>query len=268
MGTRLGKLTALSVTALAKSRTKGIFGDGGGLYLSVTAGGASWVFRYRVDGRLREMGLGPLHTIGLAEARRRAQECRIARLDGHDPIEARRAARMKGKLDAAKAVTFRTCAERYISAHKAGWRSPKSLKAWEGTLATDAYPIFGMLPVQAIDTALVMKAIEPIWTPKPETASRVRGRIESILDWATARGYREGENPARWRGHPENLLPKKTKVRRVEHLVALPYPEIAVFMAELRRQEGTAARALEFAILTAGTRSICLPSCGRSQRNA
>jgi len=125
------------------------------------------------------------------------------------------------------------------------------LKAWESTLAADVYPIFGSLPVQAVDTALVMRAIEPIWTTKPETASRVRGRIESILDWAAARGYREGANPARWRGHLENLLPKKTKVRRVEHHAALPYPEIGTFTAELRRHEGVAAQALEFAILTA-----------------
>jgi integrase len=127
----------------------------------------------------------------------------------------------------------------------------KSLKAWEGTLAADVYPIFGSLPVQAIDTALVMKAIEPVWTTKPETASRVRGRIESVLDWAAARGYREGGNPARWRGHLENLLPKKTKAHRVEHHAALPYPEIGAFMAELRWQEDVAAQALEFAILTA-----------------
>jgi integrase len=248
MARTIGKLAALTVN---QAQRRGYYSDGGGLYLQVGAAGAkSWVFRFKQAGKLREMGLGPLHTVGLAEARRRAHECRIARLDGRDPIEARRAERMKGKLDAARAITFRGCAERYIAAHRAGWRSPKSLKAWEGTLAADAYPVFGALPVQAIDTALVMKAIEPIWTAKPETASRVRGRIESILDWATARGYREGENPARWRGHLENLLPNKTKVRRVEHLAALPYPEIGLFMAELRRQESTAARALEFTILT------------------
>lgn len=148
-------------------------------------------------------------------------------------------------------MTFEMCAERYIAAHKAGWRSPKSLAAWEGTLGTYVYPVFGDLPVQVIDTALVMKAIEPVWATKPETASRVRGRIESILDWATARAYRAGENPARWRGHLEKLLPTKTKVRRVEHHAALPYPEVAAFIAELRGQEKIAARALEFAILAA-----------------
>jgi integrase len=259
MARTIGKLTALAV---AQARRRGYYSDGGGLYLQVSRGAAkSWVFRFKEAGRLREMGLGPLHTIGLAEARRRAQECRVARLDGRDPIEVRRAERLKGRLDAARAMTFRACAERYIAAHKAGWRSPKSLKAWESTLAADVYPIFGALPVQAIDTALVMRAIEPIWTTKPETASRVRGRIESILDWATARGYRQGENPARWRGHLENLLPKKTKVRRVEHLAALPYPEIGAFMIELRKPEGTAARALEFAILTAARTGEVIGAC-------
>lgn len=245
----IGKLTALAVS---QTRRRGYYSDGGGLYLQVSATGAkSWVFRFKEAGKLREMGLGPLHTIGLAEARRRAHDCRVARIDGRDPIEARRAERAKAKLDAAKATTFRACAERYIAAHKAGWRSPKSLKAWEGTLAADVYPVFGELPVPSIDTALVMKAVEPIWTQKPETASRVRGRIEAILDWATARGYRPGENPARWRGHLENLLPKKTKVRPVEHHAALPYAKIGAFVVQLRRQEGVAAHALEFAILTA-----------------
>jgi integrase len=148
-------------------------------------------------------------------------------------------------------MTFQACADAYIAAHRAGWRSAKSLTAWEGTLGAYVHPVFGALPVQAIDTALVTKAIEPIWAEKPETAGRVRGRIEAILDWATARGHRQGENPARWRGHLDKLLPNKTKVRRVEHHAALPYPEISAFMAELRQQEGVAALALEFAILTA-----------------
>ncbi len=252
MGRRvIGKLTALEAALLVKKGERKVTGDGGGLYLQVGRNRACWVFRYRSGGRLREMGLGPFHTVGLAEARRRAAAQRLLRLDGKDPIETRRAARQAARVEAAKAMTFKQCAERYIAAHKTGWRSPKSLKAWEGTLAADVYPIFGALPIQAIDTDLVMKAVEPIWTTKPETASRVRGRIESILAWAAARGFRKGENPALWRGHLENLLPKKTDVRRVEHLAALPYPEIGGFIAELRQREGLAARALEFVILTA-----------------
>jgi integrase len=245
----IGKLTALAVT---QAKRRGYYGDGGGLFLQVSPNGAkSWVFRFKEAGKLREMGLGPVHTIGLAEAREKARECRRLRLDGLDPIEVRKATRTKVKLDAAKAMTFKACAERYIAAHKAGWRNPKHAAQWPSTLATYAYPAFGALPVQTVDVGLVMKAIEPIWTVKPETAGRVRGRIESVLDWATARGYRQGENPARWRGHLENLLPKKSKVRRVEHHAALPYGETAAFIAELRQQEGVAARALEFAILTA-----------------
>jgi integrase len=249
MARTIGKLTALAIT---QAKRRGYYGDGGGLFLQVSAGGAkSWVFRFKESGRLREMGLGPTHTVSLAEARQKALECRKARLDGLDPIEARRGKRIQAKLDAAKAMTFAACAERYIASHRAGWRNPKHAAQWPSTLATYVYPVFGSLPVQAVDVGLVMKAIEPIWVQKPETAGRVRGRIESVLDWATARGYRQGENPARWRGHLENLLPKKSKVRRVEHHAALPYAEITAFVAELRQQDGVAAWALEFAILTA-----------------
>jgi integrase len=249
MARTIGKLTALAV---AQAKRRGYYGDGGGLFLQVSATGSkSWVFRFKEAGKLREMGLGPTHTIGLADARQRAQDCRRARLDGRDPIEARRAERMAAKLDAAKAMTFNACAERYIAAHKAGWRNAKHAAQWAATLRAYVYPVFGTLPAQAVDVGLVMKALEPIWTEKPETASRVRGRIESILDWATARGYRQGDNPARWRGHLDNLLPKKSRVRRVEHHAALPYPEIGGFMAELHAKTGVPARALEFAILTA-----------------
>jgi integrase len=173
------------------------------------------------------------------------------KIDGRDPLAAKRAKRDQARLAEARAMTFRQCAEAYIDAHRAGWRNPKHAGQWPATLETYVYPTMGALPVQAVDVGLVMKAVEPIWTTKPETAGRVRGRIESVLDWATARGYRQGENPARWRGHLENLLPKKSKVRRVEHHAALAYTEIAEFVAELRRQEGVGARALEFAILTA-----------------
>ena len=261
MARAIGKLTALAV---AQAKRRGYYGDGGGLFLQVSATGAkSWVFRFKQAGKLREMGLGPTHTIGLAEARERATGCRRLRLDGLDPIELRRTKRLQAKLDDAKALTFRQCAEAYIKAHRASWRNPKHAAQWPSTLAMYVYPIFGALPVQAVDVSLVMKVLEQevragangepasLWTTKPETAGRVRGRIESVLDWATSGNYRQGENPARWRGHLENLLPKRAKVRRVKHHAALPYAEIAAFMIELRQQEGMAARALEFAILTA-----------------
>jgi integrase len=256
----IGKLKAIDVS---RAKKRGYYGDGGGLYLLVGSSGAkSWIFRFRKAGKLREMGLGPVHTISLAEARQKAQSCRRERLEGFDPIELRKANRQRAQLDAAKAVTFEECAERYIASHKAGWKNPKHAAQWPATLAAYVYPIFGDLPVQAIDTALVMKALDQIivgsansqpaslWIAKPETASRVRGRVEAVLDWAKTRGYREGENPARWRGHLDNLLPKKNKVRRVEHHAALPYDELPEFIAELREQEGVAARALGFLILT------------------
>jgi integrase len=168
-----------------------------------------------------------------------------------DPIDARRAERARQRLEEAKAFTFKQCAEAYINAHRAGWRNDKHAAQWSATLSTYAYPKVGALPVQAIDTALVLKVLEPIWATKPETAGRLRGRLENVLDFAKARGYREGENPARWRGHLDNLLPALSKVRQVEHHAALPYTELSDFLTRLREQEGTSARALEFAILTA-----------------
>ena len=249
MARTIGKLTALKVE---KAKQPGMYADGGGLYLRVTDDGTkNWVYRYMLNGRPRWMGMGPLHTIGLAEARNRAAECRRQRHDGVDPIEARRAGRQQVLLEAAKVVTFRECAAKYIAAHRAGWRNAKHAAQWEATLGTYADPTIGALPVQAIDMALVLKVIEPIWTIKPETAGRVRGRLESILDWARVRGYREGENPARWRGHLDKALPARSKVRKVEHHAALAYAELPKFLEKLREQEGTAARALEFTILTA-----------------
>jgi integrase len=244
-----GRLTALKVERL-KSKS-GMHADGGGLYLQVTTGGASWVLRYMLNGKAREMGLGPLVLYGLADARAKALDARRLRHEGIDPIEHRRAERARQRLDAAKVVTFKECAESYIAAHRPGWRNAKHADQWEATLGTYAAPVIGALPVQAIDTALVLKVLEPIWTAKPETASRLRGRIENILDWAKVRGYREGENPARWRGHLDKLLPERGKVRKVQHHAALPYAELPAFMTALREQEGTAARALEYAILTA-----------------
>jgi integrase len=248
MARTTGRLTALKVE---KAKQPGMYADGGGLYLQVTAGGASWIYRYMLAGRAREMGLGPLALFGLAEARAKALDARRLRHEGIDPIEARRAMRAQARLDAAKAVTFMECAHGYITAHRAGWRNGKHAAQWEATLATYAGPVIGALPVPVIDTALVLKVLEPIWTTKPETAGRVRGRIESILDWAKVRGYRAGENPARWRGHLDKLLPARSKVRKIEHHAALPYAELPGFLVSLREQEGAVARALEFSILMA-----------------
>ncbi|HXZ01228.1 MAG TPA: Arm DNA-binding domain-containing protein, partial [Stellaceae bacterium] len=202
MARTVGRLTALKVEKAKQGKERpGMYHDGAGLYLQVTPGGASWVLRYQLAGRARYMGLGPVALYGLGDARARALDAKRLRHEQIDPIEARRQARLRMRLDAAKAMTFKDAAERYIAAHSAAWSGAKVKALWEATLETYAEPVIGALPVQAIDTGLVMKVLDPIWTAKPETASRVRGRIEAILDFASARGWREGENPARWRGH-------------------------------------------------------------------
>lgn len=245
----IDRLTALKV---GKAKKAGMYPDGGGLYLRVTPEGTKqWVLRYMLNRRPRWMGLGPVALYGLQDARSKAQDARRQRHEGIDPIEERRAARARKRLEDAKAITFKQCSEAYINAHRAGWRNGKHAGQWSATLATYAYPAIGGLPVQAIDTALVLKVIEPIWTVKPETAGRLRGRVESILDYAKARGYRGSENPARWRGHLDKLLPARSKVRAIVHHAALPYAELPGFLSTLPEQEGVAARALEFLILTA-----------------
>lgn len=252
MGRRLNRLTA---KAVEQQKRAGYWPDGGGLYLQVSSTRTkSWIFRFTLRGKAREMGLGSLNAFGLAEARERAQAARKLVADGIDPIEARRTARAQVALAEAKSITFAKCAGAYIAAHRAKWTNAKHASQWTNTLQTycDA---FNALPVQSVDTALVLKALEPIWTTKAETASRVRARIEAVLDWATVRGYRAGENPARWRGHLDKLLPALRKNGRVKHHPALPYGNIAAFLAELRKQDGVAARALEFTLLTAARTS-------------
>jgi integrase len=249
----VGRLTALKV---AKVKKPGMYADGAGLYLQISGDGEnlpakSWIFRFTLRGRSREMGLGSLTVFGLAEARAKAAECRRQVYEGIDPIEARRARRAQAALEAAAALTFTECTKQYLAAHSAGWRNAKHAAQWSATLKAYAEPVIGPLAVHSIDTALVMKIIEPLWSKKPETASRLRGRIEAVLDWATVRGFRQGENPARWRGHLDKLLPARAKVRKVKHHAALPYDELPAFMTALRAQHGVAARALEFLILTA-----------------
>lgn len=248
MARRLGRLKAAEITRLGPGR----YHDGGGLYLFVGAGSArSWIFRFRRDGKLHDCGLGPVHAVGLAAARQKAFECRAALYAGNNPVEARKTQRLDRIMAAAKAVTFEAAAEQYIQAQAAGWRSSSHERNCRQVIADYALPVLGKVPVMAIDTTLVLKVLEPVWQAKTETASRLRGRIEAVLDWAAARGYRQGENPARWKGHIQNLLPARSKVARLEHHAALPYPEIGGFMAELRQREGSATRALELLVLTA-----------------
>src|SRR5262249_23573555 len=241
--------------------------DGGGLYLQIVAESdgtinRSWIFRFatgntktskngKVHNIERQMGLGSLDTISLAEAREKALKCRKLRDEGIDPIEARRADQAKAALEVARVMPCDQCRDAFIAAKQAGWRNVKHASLWRNTLTTYVTPVFGKVSVEAIDTALVTKVLQPLWTTKPETARRVRGRIEAILDWAKACGYRDGENPARFRGHLKHLLADVPEVRRIRHHAALPYTEVAAFVAELRERAGIAARALEFTILTA-----------------
>ncbi len=237
----------------------GRYGDGDGLYLLVrSAETAFWIFRYTRAGRMREMGLGRArgpNAVTLAEARAKAGGLHRLVRGGIDPLEQREvetaAARAAAHAEAARAITFRTVARFYLDAHEVGWTDSKHRQQWGTTLTTYAYPHMGDLPVAAVGTAHVLAALEPIWRTKPETAVRVRGRIEAVLDYAKTREWRDGENPARWRGHLSNLLPARGKVAPVEHHAALPWREIGAFMAALRHQAGVAARALEFTILTA-----------------
>ncbi len=242
----------LSAKRVENLKKPGLYADGGNLYLRIAPGGSKgWIFRFTLHGKTRDAGLGSFPTISLATARDQAEKLRKLLIDGIDPIEARKAERAAVRAESEQAVTFEECARAYISSHEVGWRNEKHGAQWRSTLKTYVYPVIEQLPVKAVDTTHVMQILEPIWRSKSETASRIRGRIEVILSWAKVRGYRDGENPAQWRGHLDHLLPAKGKVRRVAHHPALPYPEIPAFMKLLREQEGFAARALEFLILTA-----------------
>jgi integrase len=240
-----------------KNAKPGMHADGAGLYLNVgPKGSKGWVLRYMLDGKAREMGLGPLHIIGLAEARERAAQARRLRYDGQDPIEARKAARAAAKAKAAAekaaAMTFKQAAEGYIQNNRAAWSNAKHSWQWTRSLEQFVYPEIGGLPVAGIDTGHITKILQPLWAAKTETATRIRQRVEAVLDFAVTSGWRPaGPNPARWKGHLANVLPKPSKVARVEHHAALPWKEAPAFVATLGEQQGAAALALRFAILTA-----------------
>lgn len=250
-------LTALEVKAITDP---GKHADGKGLYLVVSKSGSkSWMFRYANAGRQREMGLGSLRNVSLADARTKAEAARKQIGDGLDPLAENQRAEDAKRLADAKRITFADAAHQYIESHRSGWKNAKHASQWSNTLRDYVYPVFGNLPVQDVDTALVMRALsQPVgvdgatlWTAKTETAKRVQGRIEAVLNWSTTSGYRAGDNPARWRGHLDTLLPKPTAVRAVAHHPALPFKEIGSFVADLRAMNGSSARALEFLILTA-----------------
>jgi integrase len=262
-----GRFTKLGLDALLKK--PGLHGDGGGLYLSVAAPpsrACSWVFRYMIAGKARTMGLGPYPEVTLAEARAVASEKRRMKAHGQDPLAVRDSEKVAQRVTTAKAMTFKQCAEEYISDHRAGWKNAKTGDQWASSLESYAYPFIGSLPVGEIDTALIMKVLKQditkgkkvlgaLWNVRTETASRVRGRIEVVLDWAETNGYRSpGKNPARWKGHLDNNLHPRSKVNPVKGHPALPVESAPEFMAELRDRSASAARALEFLILTAARR--------------
>jgi hypothetical protein len=242
----------LTATAVRTMRTPGKYGDGNGLWLVVTTPERrAWVLRYMRQGRSREMSLGNARDVTLAEAREKAAEARRLLAQGIDPLDQRQASKSAQPATAAIVTTFAQAADRFIAQNEAGWRNPKHRQQWRNTLATYAFPHVGELPVAEVDTAAVLRVLQPVWTKLPETASRLRGRIEAVLDFARVQGWRDGSNPAAWRGHLALALPPKSKVRRVEHHAALDWREMPPFMAKLRERDSFGARALEFAILTA-----------------
>lgn len=243
------RLNALQVKNLAKP---GYYCDGGGLYLQVSKSGSkSWILRYTLAGKPREMGLGSFNAFTLGEARQRATAQRKLLSDGIDPVATRNSDLLARRMAEANIITFDKAATKFIDANSSEWRNAKHGEQWRNTLATYATPVIGKLPVSEITTAHVLRILEPIWSTKTETATRVRGRIEKVLDWAKVQGYRTGDNPATWRGHLQQALPKPSKVTVAGHHAALPWLEIGAFMAALKAMHGDGARAMELIILTA-----------------
>jgi integrase len=249
-------INRLSGADLRRSQP-GLYGDGNNLFLQVSVSktnskqiNRSWVFRYTTSGRAIDMGLGSLNVLGLKEAREQAREYCALRLRGIDPLQHRNTQRATAAAASMKSITFEAAAHAYIAAHRDEWRSQKHAQEWPASLRRHVFPTVGSLPVATIDTPLVVQALKEVWQSAPETGARLRGRIEAILDWATVSGYRTGDNPARWSGHLEYLLAAPRK-RRVEHLAAMPWRDVPPFMQKLSGTDGVAARALEFAILTA-----------------
>lgn len=251
----------LNAIKAANVRQVGMHPDGAGLYLKVDKGGSkSWVFRYMFDRRQRYLGLGSAASVSLATARSLAGDARRQLDLGQDPIEVKRLAEREAAADKARSMTFKECAEAYVAAHEPSWKNAKHREQWHSTLRRYLYPKFGGVAVSLVTTEMVLDAIQPIWHSMPETASRVRGRIEVVIDWAKARGAFSGENPARWRGHLANLLPKPSKVAKVKHHAAMPFDDLPAFMSELRTATGLTSRALDS--VSTSREMSCKPSLG------
>ncbi|MBT3556369.1 MAG: integrase arm-type DNA-binding domain-containing protein [Rhodospirillales bacterium] len=260
MARQLNKLTAFQVKNLKAATKEKTYGDGGGLELKVTkAGTKSWIYRFKIDNKAYNMGLGPYPEVSRSEAREKAAQCRKLRQEGINPKDHREHIKRVQAAKDAKAWTFQQCAEAYVESKEAGWKAGgKTASRWHSTLAAYVYPVFGPLNVAAVDDGLVLKVLDPIWRDKTETASQIRGRIERVIDYAKSRKFYTGENPARWKGHLSNVLPEQSVIAKTKHFPAMPYSEVADFMVELRKKEGFSARALEFAILTADRTSEVL----------
>jgi integrase len=244
MARSINKLTAVTIANLNE---RGLYADGGGLWLQVSAWGTkAWIFRYQRNGKRHLKGLGPIHSVSLQEARTRARQERQLILDGRDPLQVKRDAVAAERLLEARRRTFEQCAEEYLRTMLEGLKNDKHRKQWRTTLE-ETFPILGALPVADIDTPAIVRVLTPIWERAPETGSRLRGRIEKVLGWATVRGYRDGDNPARWTNHLDQVFAK----HKAKSHAALPYAEIPAFMAKLRKRDSVSARALEFLILTA-----------------
>ena len=250
----------LSASFVRTTKRPGKYPDGGNLYLQVSEprrvdGSAvitkSWLFRYSRFGKDTWLGLGPYPDVSLKDARDLAAGERKKKREGIDPLTDKQARRRSARMAHDNTMTFAECAQQYVDAHAAAWQNDKHIAQWRSTLTNIAGPVFGHMPVDQVDTPFVLRCLEPIWKTKTETANRLRGRIESVLDWATVRNYRQGDNPARWKGHLDQLLPTPGKVKKVIHHPALPYDEIGTFMKALGSDTGIASRALEFTILTA-----------------
>lgn len=243
---------ALTVKLLENLKKPGIYEDGDGLRLVIKPGGTrSWILRYQFQGVRRDVGLGGYPKTALAEARKKANEKRVLISKGIDPVEQKHGEKAAKREARAKARTFEECALEYIEAQRSGWKNAKHAAQWVSTLNTYAFPIIGKKLIGSVSTDDVLEILKPIWSTKPETASRVRSRIELVLDAAKAKRLRSGENPALWRGHLDKLLPKTSKVKAVKHHPAMPWQELPAFMQELAKAPGSAARALELTILTA-----------------